>query len=132
MRRKLFTLAAGGSAGGCAAKGGVWGLTVGVDPFTASPGFIGPLFVRSAGGQTEFSWVETGYTTWAWVFPYPGRPPPTLAETCQRHACGFGWGVDLFGHRNAVIPHWFIVMVSLSLPTCWAIQRHRANRSARA
>ena len=48
------------------------------------------------------------------------------------HACGFGSGVDLFGSRYAVVPHWFIVMVSVSLPTCWAIQRYRAKRSARA
>jgi hypothetical protein len=123
MRRRLLNLATAISLTFFVATVALSISTMSGNAVSARRTHLGPLDMRFAGGQTEFSWMF-------WIMPSLNAAP-TLAEMCPRHALGFGLGADLFGNPRVVIPHWFIAVISMLLPAWWLLRRHRAKRAAR-
>jgi hypothetical protein len=130
MRRRLLNLAAAGSLALCVATAALSLSTWQADALLAQPVHVGPLAVRSAHGESEFSCLPPGAFAVSRLFlVYPSEP--TLANACRWHVLGFGLGVDLFGSHRVVVPHWFIALITMVLPAWWLLRRHRAHRAAR-
>jgi hypothetical protein len=132
VKRRLFNALAGVSAIAFAAALVLWVSTWYADANLAPYHRFGPLLVRAAGGEVEFSRRPSGVWGFAFSWAMPERITP--ATLCEHHAFGFGWDPAVgpaTGLPRIVIPDWFIALVALITPAECLQHRRRANRTSR-